>query len=324
MNRCAIRKPETGTVTKKSVITTESVMFLRCLYTNIDGLNSGKGAELQIILEREKPDIVFITETKLSEASITSQYLNCDNYSVFRRDRTTRKGGGVMLMVNKGIPAWDGTWPYWRDIEAVSCEIKVGPKKAVLACVYRPPNTGDEANSRIRDLIVEVSGRTNGQILICGDFNFGGIRWATEAVEGESESEQFKFHETCQDEFLYQHVREFTRARGSDEPSLLDLVLSRDQLEVEELKYCPPIGKSDHCVLTFTFLVDRGVRMANSCSTKRNYHKGDYNAARQMLGTVNWEEDLRGKETEEAWLIFLEHVLRAVQLTVPLSQSKRR
>ena len=67
---------------------------LKCLYTNIDGLNAVKGAELQIQIDNEKPHAIFITETKLTDEITTSQFLNCYNYTVLRKDRTTEKGGG--------------------------------------------------------------------------------------------------------------------------------------------------------------------------------------------------------------------------------------
>ena len=65
------------------------------MYTNIDGMNAVKCAELCAVITREGPHIVFITETKLSDE--VSQFQGCDDYHVFRRDRGFGKGGGVLL-----------------------------------------------------------------------------------------------------------------------------------------------------------------------------------------------------------------------------------
>ena len=46
---------------------------------------------------------------------------------------------------------------------------------------------------------------------------------------------------------LMQHVDKPTRQRGDDEPSILDLVISREYLS--KLEYLSPLGKSDHAII---------------------------------------------------------------------------
>ena len=75
--------------------------------------------------------------------------------------------------------------------------------------------------------------------------------WHGSEVNGGLCSEQAKFSDECANSFLYQHVMNFTRVRGNDLPSVLDLVLTRNELEVTELEYVAPIGSSDHCALSF-------------------------------------------------------------------------
>ena len=60
---------------------------LKCLYTNIDGLNATKGAELQVIIAEKEPHLIFLTETKLSDDTVASQFIDCSNYTVIRKDR---------------------------------------------------------------------------------------------------------------------------------------------------------------------------------------------------------------------------------------------
>ena len=45
-------------------------------------------------------------------------------------------------------------------------------------------------------------------------------------------------------------VMEPTRYRATDEPHVLDLIISRDDI-VSNLQHMPPLGKSDHAVLSF-------------------------------------------------------------------------
>ena len=74
--------------------------------------------------------------------------------------------------------------------------------------------------------------------------------------------------------YLQQHVRDFTRIRGNDDPSLLDLVITRDELEVESLKHMAPIGSSEHCVLYFLLSIDMG-ELEGSKEYVRNFCRGD-------------------------------------------------
>ena len=104
-------------------------------------------------------------------------------------------------------------------------------------------------NASIRDSIIKMSNLDFDQVLICGDFNYREIDWVNHQVSGVADSEQQKFYDAIGDSFLHQHVTEFTRARGTDEPSLLDLILTKNELEIENIRYCALVGNSDHSVL---------------------------------------------------------------------------
>ena len=62
-----------------------------------------------------------------------------------------------------------------------------------------------------------------------------------------------EFIECLRDAFLIQHVREPTRSRPGQRPSILDLVLTNEEQMVSNLTYLSLQGKSDHAVLTFEF-----------------------------------------------------------------------
>ena len=104
------------------------------------------------------------------------------------------------------------------------------------------------------------------------------------------------------DSFLHQHVEKATRKRGNDDPSLLDLVLTDEAMQISELKHHSPIGKSDHSVLTFNFHCYLDY---NKPKDRLNYAKGDYDAMRNELVITNWAgEFIRkgiNKNVEELW-----------------------
>ena len=88
-----------------------------------------------------------------------------------------------------------------------------------------------EYNNKINLDIQKICGFHSEQLIICGDFNFPEIDWINHLIsEGSAERENVvcRFYDNCQDSFLYQHVTEFDRKRGSDEPSTLDLIFTKN------------------------------------------------------------------------------------------------
>ena len=91
--------------------------------------------------------------------------------------------------------------------------------------------------------------RTYTHILLCGDFNYREIDWENEFSN--PNSHYADFINTIQEHFLFQHVREPTRYRGEEEPSVLDLIFTNEEGMVNNLVSGPGLGESDHTVLMF-------------------------------------------------------------------------
>ena len=53
--------------------------------------------------------------------------------------------------------------------------------------------------------------------------------------------------EAVRDCFLFQHVEEPTRIRGNDNPSLIDLILTNEELQVSIVVHHAPLGKKCPC-----------------------------------------------------------------------------
>ena len=68
--------------------------------------------------------------------------------------------------------------------------------------------------------------------------------------------EASSFLETIEDFFMSQHVMENTRVRGQHNPSRLDLILSESEESIVEITYRAPLGSSDHCVITWKYVVN--------------------------------------------------------------------
>ena len=78
------------------------------------------------------------------------------------------------------------------------------------------------------EILAEAAGRDHSHMIVCGDFNYPEIDWENEHVE-ESSPVIHQFIETVQRSFLHQHIREPTRYRQNQEPSLLDLVFTNEE-----------------------------------------------------------------------------------------------
>ena len=73
---------------------------IKIVYANVDGLIS-KLMELEDIIKDKKPQVICLTETKLS-TNILDDTLNFGNYNIWRKDRKIKQGGGVMILTSKG------------------------------------------------------------------------------------------------------------------------------------------------------------------------------------------------------------------------------
>jgi len=87
-----------------------------------------------------------------------------------------------------------------------------------------------------------------------------------------NDSSSQTFYEVIPKSFLTQHLHNPTRCRGSNEPSILDLVLTDGDL-LNTRDYLNPLGKSDHSVLSIAC----DIIISNKMFVEQfNYSVGDY------------------------------------------------
>ena len=238
-------------------------------------------------INREKPHIIFVTETKLCPNDLTSDCFRLSNYTSYRKDREViNGGGGVIILVHNSLHSENSQITH-HDTETITCKIKFGSRSLLAACVYRPPNSPEEYNNRINKVFKDASDSVD-QILICGDFNYPRIDWINHLIHSDETSAEQKFYDECQNSFFHQHVTDFTRQRGVNEPSVLDLIFSKNELEIEEIKYDPPICKSDHAVLVFDFTLERVTEVEECVFPKKSFFKGNYIEMNLALQPICW------------------------------------
>jgi len=268
------------------------------IYTNADCLTNKK-SEFLLLLKNcsEKPSIIAVTEVKpkniVNKVSITE--FTIDGYDIFHSGFEKENSRGNVIYIDNRLKASEIILPVSFQ-ENLFVEIKGKNKKdnIVIGNIYRSPQSTLENNSKMYEAINYVCDNYKCKKLFVGDFNFGNINWNN----WQGSSSEIQFLECLRRNFLLQHVTEPTRYRGSNVPSLLDLVISDGDF-VADLDYLSPVGKSDHCVLSFHC----AVTVENVDNThKYSYSKGNYEKFRAFMDR-NWEEEegILSDNVEEVW-----------------------
>ena len=167
------------------------------------------------------PDVIIITETKITSDKCSDNYIMIPGYSPpLRRDRTSH-GGGVAVWLKSGTA--------YQYLESIKCSdhevlwLSVAAKShghVVVSAVYRPGSCqgGDTQLLDYLDTTIDEAERYGSHIVIAGDFNVHNQSWL-----GSSKTTRAGelMEEICSMHGLYQHVTSPTR--GSN---MLDLVIS--------------------------------------------------------------------------------------------------
>ena len=175
----------------------------------------------------------------------------------------------------------------------------------IIGGIYRSPNNSKSNNTLLFETIYTASQLNKDNILLMGDFNCSGIKWEDiSTTDQNTESLSFKLIETIRDCFLHQVIMENTRARGTNNPSLLDLVLCYDAMLINNIEYHSPLGKSDHSVIYYNYQIE-----CMKCTYKIKktfYDKGDYKAIQEYLKEIDWKQMFIGKGVQQMWDLLVE------------------
>ena len=302
--------------------------YLNCFYTNADCLTN-KLNKLKERISSDNPDIICIVETALQLEQTSDKYcptevLEIEGYELFRKDNERDMKGGILVYIKEHISVQsnkvlDNLSADFR--ESLWLELNISGEKIILGTIYRKGSSGATNNNNLNDLIKKASCLYR-KVIICGDFNYPEINWNNFDVDAGPYSSPAKFLNSLNDAFCVQHVKEFTRIRGKDEPSLLDLVITEDSQEMTDtLRHLAPLGKSDHCVLAWKYLVSVKDNEDNEPrpeeSVQWNVNKGDYKQLNELINKVDWTAEFKDKSLEESVNVFYEIMNRNIEACVP-------
>ena len=229
--------------------------------------------ELKVRIKETNPHLIVIQEAK-PKHEIVPEHYNIAGYEMEHKNIMEESCRGMLLYIDKKLSyTMINSDQLVKAEEAQICEIKLkllikGKDKLLLASIYRSPNSDVENNAKINELLKSVAEMGRSHVLIVGDFNYKDIDWSSYTNNSDCVDKEFNFIETIRDCYLYQHVTTPTRGRGSDKPSVLDLVFSNEEGIVDRVEILAPLGKSDHAVITTRI----NCRYDDSAYTKVRYH----------------------------------------------------
>ena len=296
--------------------------FAMCLAINarslisshkLNGKQSCHLTNFQNPVYSEQADIVWVSETWLTDDIDNSEILPWNDYTIYRKDRQTR-AGGVLLALKSSSFSSSREIVNDSDLELVAVELKTTCNQKYLACcLYKPPlNMNrqwlDEFNLFLAN---KCSDYTN--ILICDNFNFPKICW--ESPEFTVGVDEVQFTELLNDHYLIQVNQIPTRG-----DHILDLVISSvpenvQNMSVFSLSQCGLV--TDHSVVMFDIATPFKARPKIK-RTVFDYNRGNFDELRATLEAVDLYGTVESAvDINHGWLNWKEQFLSAVCRSIP-------
>ena len=250
-----------------------------------------KRSEICSLIDSENPQILSLTEFGAS-ANVSDGELGIDGYSLYRGNHTSGGGGlgkGVALYIKNSLN--HSACPLLDKTEfncSVWCTVLLSDgKKLLIGVVYRSPNSPDDNNERMLQILRSAASTKADYLVICGDFNLPRIDWSANQCLDTDASFTARFLETIEDLGWVQHSKNDTRFRGSQR-SCLDLVFTNEADMIDEILELPPIGKSDHVCQKWMVTVKEAI-YKNTTFLRPNFKKANWTGIRDEVDAFNFE-----------------------------------
>jgi len=262
----------------------DNIYQLKCYITNARSLNN-KLNDLQLFININDPDILVLTETWLEHSMPSSMFVDCNIFSVFRKDRPTRGGGVCMLIKNSPTTVVSQVAvPHgFEDLDIVAVDLKDcnNTLPIRLIAVYRPPSMTKHDNARLFS-VLNLLAEDCVRLCVFGDLNLPLLNW-----------DLFVYP----DNFLYCTAVDFICNHGLTQlvndptrgDSILDLILCSDLLCCDNVNVLPPLANSDHSVVSCSLCISLPHSPhTDSSYAPYNYSKANWSGLCNYLSLVDW------------------------------------
>ena len=149
----------------------------------------------------ENADVICVHETRLNQNISNSEILH-SGFTMFRRDRSDRGGGGVLIVIKTAsFKAFKEFKPEseaeLQQLEIIFAEITTLTKQRILFCFCYGPHNEDP--SWMDNFLHEVCDQFD-NLVISGDFNLPDI--LSDSIDSASGVNELAFIETLTDHLL--------------------------------------------------------------------------------------------------------------------------
>ena len=187
---------------------------LSIYYTNADSVLN-KLDELKVRIQIISPDILIITEIfpKTGKAcDIAVEELHIDNYTLYTSSIKDNSRGVAIYVVNSLSSTLNLNLTEYSYSESVWVNIRLENRDSLLiGGIYRSPQSSDENNKLLFDLLNKLKEETYSNIIIMGDFNMPEINWELWTTSRSENHHSYRFLECLRDSFLEQPITHPTR-----------------------------------------------------------------------------------------------------------------
>lgn len=238
----------------------------------------------------ENLDIIGITESWINEETrdFIGEY-ELPGYKLFKKDRTNKKGGGVLLYIRDTLNPIDCNISTAREL--IGVKINSFDINMHIFLVYRPPHQSQVLDD---DLYGRLGLETRNKLcIILGDFN-ASVDWDTRAST--SYLEGSRLLEFVNSEFLHQWVDKPTRGNNT-----LDLVLSTEDNQVTNISIGESLGKSDHNIIRFQINIPHK-RESKKCK-QADFRRANFTQLCEEIENLSYEQN---GNIDNVWNSFLD------------------
>ena len=277
----------------------------RIVQFNIRGIRSKYHELLDIINKLNDPEVIVLCETWLKPSDPRP---NIPGYAFSGCDRKNRKGGGIGVLVKNNLKSrvfldFDSDF-----MKSHVIEIKGDRHNTIIAGIYRPPNI--PAKQFVDDYL-KLSNRLQREpiVLLAMDHNL-------DFLKHQIHSEMQRFLEINLAANTLPTITKPTRVTTSS-ATLIDNIMVKTTVPELIKSGIVVDNTSDHFILI--------TEIANPCVTKcepERYttHKlGDteINKISKIIECTNWTDTLHNKTTDEAFDIFHDTLMNAINTISP-------
>src|SRR5437870_144741 len=235
--------------------------------------------------------------------------------TIFRKDRTSGRGGGVFIAVSDKYIA-----SHQPELDT-DCEIlwikleTVGSKCTYIGAFYRP-NENDESSLQLLNSSLQRLRTTNSNVWLAGDFNLPGIDWELGITKNDSrfKNQHDEFLDILNDHGLTQIITKPTR-----DSNILDLFLTNNETLITKFDTLPSLGESDHDVVLVESLIKPILNKA-APRLKPLYNKTNWDLLRAHCDLIRDSFLKLDHETisiESMWKYFKSELSDAIDKFVP-------